>query len=239
METKDIILGKAKYEDWQSMYRNVWSRPETAKYMAWKVTDNEEEARERMRRTITWQENYDSWVVYEKSSGQAVGFAGIEELRPNIYQDTGIALGPEYVGKGYGKQILQLLIEYCVSLGGTAFYYSARSGNSAAKALALSCGFVYQYAEQKTDLRSGKSYTLEIYKKDLGIQKKASSRGLLSGYADQELQKKEQTVQGNIITHASITARPFFEKRGYKVVKEQQIERQGVFLTNFAMKKER
>lgn len=49
----------------------------------------------------------------------------------------------------------------------------------------------------------------------------------------------EQTVQGNIITHASITARPFFEKRGYKVMKEQQVERQGIFLTNFVMEKER
>lgn len=49
----------------------------------------------------------------------------------------------------------------------------------------------------------------------------------------------EQTVQGDITTHASITAKPFFEKRGYKVVKEQQVERQGIFLTNFCMKKNR
>ena len=47
----------------------------------------------------------------------------------------------------------------------------------------------------------------------------------------------EQSVQGNITTHASITARPFFEKRGYKVVTEQQIQRQGVVLTNYMMKK--
>ena len=43
----------------------------------------------------------------------------------------------------------------------------------------------------------------------------------------------EQAMEGNTVTHASITARPFFEKRGYKVVKEQKIERQGIFLTNF------
>lgn len=49
----------------------------------------------------------------------------------------------------------------------------------------------------------------------------------------------EQTVQGDITTHASITAKPFFEKRGYKIVKEQQVERQGIFLTNFCMKKTR
>ncbi len=29
------------------------------------------------------------------------------------------------------------------------------------------------------------------------------------------------------ITHASITARPFFERRGWHVVKEQQVERRG------------
>ena len=49
----------------------------------------------------------------------------------------------------------------------------------------------------------------------------------------------EQAVPGNITTHASITAKPFFEKRGYKVVKEQKVERQGIFLTNFVMEKDR
>ena len=47
----------------------------------------------------------------------------------------------------------------------------------------------------------------------------------------------EQTVAGTIVTHASITARPFFEKRGYRVVKEQQVERRGIRLTNFVMEK--
>ena len=49
----------------------------------------------------------------------------------------------------------------------------------------------------------------------------------------------EQAVPGTITPHASITAKPFFEKRGYKVVKEQQVERQGIALTNFVMKKTR
>lgn len=49
----------------------------------------------------------------------------------------------------------------------------------------------------------------------------------------------EQAVQGDITIYASITAKPFFEKRGYKVVKEQQVKRQGIFLTNFYMEKNR
>ena len=39
------------------------------------------------------------------------------------------------------------------------------------------------------------------------------------------------------ITHASVTAKPFFEQRGYVAVKEQQVERRGVLLTNFVMEK--
>ena len=49
----------------------------------------------------------------------------------------------------------------------------------------------------------------------------------------------EQAVQGKIVTHASVTAKPFFERRGYNAVKEQQVMRHGVFLTNFIMEKER
>jgi len=49
----------------------------------------------------------------------------------------------------------------------------------------------------------------------------------------------EQAVQGSIYTHASITARPFFEKRGYKVIRKQQVERQGIVLINYVMEKEK
>lgn len=41
-----------------------------------------------------------------------------------------------------------------------------------------------------------------------------------------------------VTTHASITARGFFEKRGYAVTKERQVVRRGVALTNYeAVKK--
>lgn len=40
-----------------------------------------------------------------------------------------------------------------------------------------------------------------------------------------------------IITHASITALPFFKSRGYRIVKEQTVIRDGVELTNYVMEK--
>ena len=51
--------------------------------------------------------------------------------------------------------------------------------------------------------------------------------------------KLEYSVAGKkITTHSSITARPFFEHRGYRVIREQAVIRNGIPLTNFIMEKE-
>lgn len=48
----------------------------------------------------------------------------------------------------------------------------------------------------------------------------------------------EKYVEGKkLTTHASITAKPFFLKRGYMIVKEQTVIRKGVLLTNYLMEK--
>ena len=49
---------------------------------------------------------------------------------------------------------------------------------------------------------------------------------------------ESRTDSDKITTHASITARPFFEKRGYMAVKEQQVIRHNVALTNYVMEKQ-
>lgn len=41
-----------------------------------------------------------------------------------------------------------------------------------------------------------------------------------------------------IITHSSITAKPFFEQRGFVEVKEQQVIRNNITLTNYVMEKQ-
>lgn len=42
---------------------------------------------------------------------------------------------------------------------------------------------------------------------------------------------------GKVYAYASLTARPFFLHRGYRVLRENQVERRGVALTNFLMEK--
>ena len=43
---------------------------------------------------------------------------------------------------------------------------------------------------------------------------------------------------GWIFTEASITARPFFEQQGFRVVREQMVSRRSVSMANFVMEKE-
>lgn len=47
----------------------------------------------------------------------------------------------------------------------------------------------------------------------------------------------ESQVSGDLSVHASITAKLFFEHRGYVVVKRQEVERHGIVMVNFAMMK--
>ncbi|MBN1068184.1 GNAT family N-acetyltransferase [Clostridium botulinum] len=68
----------------------------------------------------------------------------------------------------------------------------------------------------------------------LFVHKNYQKRGIAKAICD-ELEKKVNTER--FITHASITARPFFEKRGYRVLKEQQVELEGIILLNYVMEK--
>ena len=68
----------------------------------------------------------------------------------------------------------------------------------------------------------------------LYVHKDYQRCGIASAICD----KLEKAVDVPVITtHASITAKGFFEKRGYTAVREQQVIRSGIALTNFVMVK--
>lgn len=72
------------------------------------------------------------------------------------------------------------------------------------------------------------------YLDKLYVHKDYQRQGIASAICD-KLEMASKTKK--IITHASITAKSFFEKRGYAIIKEQQVIRNGVYLTNFIMEK--
>ena len=66
----------------------------------------------------------------------------------------------------------------------------------------------------------------------LYVHKDHQKCGIASAICD----KLEASVRTDQITvHASITAKPFFEKRGYREAKAQEVERKGILLRNYVM----
>lgn len=68
----------------------------------------------------------------------------------------------------------------------------------------------------------------------LYVHKDYQNQGIASAICNE----LEKSVHADKITvHASITAKPFFLSRGYRTIKEQQVVRQGMSLTNYVMEK--
>lgn len=60
-------------------------------------------------------------------------------------------------------------------------------------------------------------------------------QGIASRLVEHAVTTCRQRGLANVGVEASICARPLFERHGFEVICEQQVERKGVFLTNFRM----
>ena len=72
------------------------------------------------------------------------------------------------------------------------------------------------------------------YLDHLFVDKDYQGKGVATALCDRI--EKECTTK-EIETHASITAEPFFEKRGFSIIEEQVVEIRGVKLKNYVMRK--
>ena len=158
--TKDLILRHAEFDDWKPMYEHVWRHESCAQYMTWSVTTSEEEARDRIQRTIRYQQNGGlSFIVCEKKTAEPIGFAGVMETEPGIYEDTGGCLGPDFQRKGYGGQILDALTDFVFARGAEVFIVGHQRENLPSKKVITRRGFRYTHSET-TDGR-----TVDFYEK--------------------------------------------------------------------------
>ena len=164
IETKDLILAKAKMSDLYDIYDNYWSQQETSRYMLWIPCQSIEEAKEKLLKTIEFQKDKMAYFVYEKKTKKAIGMAGMKEIEPNIYGDAGIGLGKDYVGKGYGKQILNAFIDYIFNeLNGKKIICSCDSRNTASAKLQQSCELKYSHSKSSFRQRDGEPYIADYY----------------------------------------------------------------------------
>ena len=110
--------------------------------------------------------NPTAYFVYEKNSKTPIGYAGMKETSKGVFEDSGIAVGPTYTGKGYGKQILCALLNKAFEeLGAQKFIYSCWAENIPSNKLAQSVGLRFSRSEETTDRRSGKTFIMNYYER--------------------------------------------------------------------------
>lgn len=168
--TNDLILKSGSAMDWQLMYENFWKHEEVFRYMFSRSSQSEDAAKKRTESYAQMHTQVDSeFFVYERGTNQPIGIAGIKELSPGTFTVTDIAIGPGFMGKGYGKQILNALIRFAFDeRDAKELWYDCFEENTISRKLAESCGFVYAYSEEAELKKNESTVNLTYYKRVSG-----------------------------------------------------------------------
>ncbi|MBR5389865.1 MAG: GNAT family N-acetyltransferase, partial [Clostridia bacterium] len=73
--TPRLVLRKAKDDDLEPIWRNIWGDPDIAKMMLWEPTGTREAALDRLERTKRYQASNYAYFVCRKDTDEPIGFA--------------------------------------------------------------------------------------------------------------------------------------------------------------------
>lgn len=141
---KNIVLRKAKEDDLNDIFYNVWSKKGLCKYMFWEPSTDFASAKDRLNRTIKYQNNSMNYFIALKESDEVIGFCGIKAIDENTYQESGIVISDKYQNKGLGKEVLSLLLDLAFNkLNANSFIYECVDTNVISIKLANHFSFKY------------------------------------------------------------------------------------------------
>ena len=164
LETLRLILRKARESDLEAVWRNVWRDAAIARWMLWAPTRTLEDARARMARTLAYQARADAFFVCLKADDAPIGFAGVVEREPGVFEETGICVARAHQDRGYGREVLGALLRLAFDLNaGERFVYSCFSDNLPSAALCRALGFRYDRTEPRVREWDGYAYDLDLY----------------------------------------------------------------------------
>lgn len=92
-------------------------------------------------------------------------------------------------------------------------------------------------AENDSEITGFGSITKEGYLDTLFVHKDHQHEGIATALVEALVAFANERNLDKIITEGSITARPFFEKHGFEVIQEQVVNRKGISINNFKMRK--
>lgn len=172
LEGNNVVLRKARLDDLELMYDRVWSDSRCCKYMLWEVNKSLEEAKDRLERTINYHKDHYAYFVTLKDTDEVIGFAGLKEIEPNVYEDSGVCIACDYQGKRLGKESVSLLLALVFNeLNANKVILSCFTVNEASRRMILSLGFKYFKDGKITREHDNKEFDLEFYYLDKEMYK--------------------------------------------------------------------
>ncbi len=157
-----IVLRKAKEDDYKAMLTNIWSDEEIYKWMMFAPTKTIEEAIERNHRSMEFQKDHYAYYVALKDTDEPIGLCGIKENELGHYEECGIGLARKCQGKGYGKEVVSLLLELAFQkLGAQDFTYNYDQDNLKSSKLAAHFHFHYDHTKELIRPWDGKVKTID------------------------------------------------------------------------------
>lgn len=147
-ETNRLILKKYDEKYIEKAHQNFFSSLETAKYVLWRPTQSALDVKNKIEYWLKEVKIDIFWMIHLKENDEPIGFISADEISKNVYGNIGIAIGENFIKRGYASETLKELIDYIKSLGGKEIHYSHFKENEASKKLALKFGFEY-YKQDK------------------------------------------------------------------------------------------
>lgn len=164
--TDRLIIRKARIEDLDDIYNNIWSDEDISSTMLWKVSKNIEEAKVRLERTVYFQKNSYSYFITLKDTGEVIGFAGFREVenKKDIYEDYGLCIAKKYQGLGFAKEVTKAFVDIIFNkLNGKRYIYGCFNTNDKSKNVCLGLGFKYLDSEETIREHDNKKFMVDHY----------------------------------------------------------------------------
>ena len=110
IETSRLLLQRLRYEDAEEIFYCYASKPETTKFLSWRMHRSIEDTRAFVRYALeSWNLGLDyTFSIREKESGKFIGSFGV------IHEDGkiqfGYVLSPTYWGRGYATEACKAIL---------------------------------------------------------------------------------------------------------------------------------
>ena len=162
IETKNLLLKEYDERYCERAHVNFFSSHVTAKYVLWRPTETAKDVKDKIEYWLNDVKVSVFYMIHTKDD-EPIGFVCVDEIEDKVYGNLGIALGENYVNKGYGSEVLTTLINELKQAGAREIYYSHFKENEASKRLALKHGFIFYKEDKRTRRYDNKEFNELCY----------------------------------------------------------------------------